>query len=283
MLSTSLFSQPKRGSVGKISFYFDNGGKLKNPMRVFYYSPKADADDLPIVIMLHGAERDASNYLNGLMETANKLGCKIIAPEFDAEDFYGPDSYNLGNVYNRIKKKYYPSDQWTFSLIEPLFDMVVKETQSSCKAYYLYGHSAGAQFVHRYLMFADSPRVIRAAFANAGWYTMPDFNEKFPYGIYGSPIDQKKLEAFFSYNTCVLVGVEDKDRNGIAFNVSAEAEEQGKNRFERGNYYYKYCKELAAKMSVPFNWSLTHVPNVGHDNEKMGVIGLPCLLGLSKD
>lgn len=280
--TVSLFSQISRETVGKVSFYFDNGGKMKSPMRVFYYSPKANADDMPIVMMLHGAERDPSNYLNGLMATAEKIGCKIIAPEFDKQDFPDADQYNLGNVYNRNRRKFNPVDEWSFSLIEPLFSHVVSATNSNAKGYLLYGHSAGAQFVHRFLMFVDNPRILKIAIANAGWYTLPDFEEKYPYGIKESPITEKKIESFVGLPLCVFLGTADTDRSSVGFNVTPKAEEQGKTRFERGNYYYNYVKELAEKKKFPFTWQLVHVPDVGHSNDKMGAKALPWLLGIKE-
>ncbi|TAD86907.1 MAG: alpha/beta hydrolase [Bacteroidetes bacterium] len=275
-------AQPTPSTVGKMAFYFDNGGKMKSPIKVFYYSPKADAANLPIVMLMHGAERDASAYMDGVISTANTLGCIVIAPEFDKEDYNGADLYNLGNVYDRNRKSFTAAKQWSFSLIEPLFDFVVKKTESKSTGYYLYGHSAGAQFVHRFLMFVDGPRVIRAGMANAGWYTLPDVQMAFPYGLKGSPVDTSKLARFFATRVCVLLGTADTDRSSVGFNVTDEAEAQGKTRFERGKYYFENCKATAAHLQSVFNWELILVPDVGHNNGKMAETGLPCLLGVQK-
>ena len=87
--------------AGKQSFLFTNNGKLKNPLKVFYYNPEANGDSLPIVILMHGAKRNPSGYMDDLIAAANVFHCKIIAPEFDSKNYPGADGYNSGNVYNK--------------------------------------------------------------------------------------------------------------------------------------------------------------------------------------
>ena len=52
-------------------------------------------------------------------------------------------------------------------------------------SYNMFGHSAGAQFVHRFIQFKPLSRVDKAVSANAGWYTLPDTTIDFPYGLKG--------------------------------------------------------------------------------------------------
>ncbi len=264
----------KRATVGKQVFYFDNGGKLKSPLKVYYFSPKANPDSLPIVLLMHGAHRDASAYIDGLMDAATVFNCVVVAPEFDKDTYPETDMYNLGNVYSKKQRTFNKEEDWTFSLIEPLFDELVKQIKSIDKGYYIYGHSAGGQFVHRFLMYEPNNRIIRAASANPGWYTLPSEDVNFPYGMKNSNIPVTNLPPMFAKKYFLLLGTADVIRESVDFNSSVQADAQGKNRFERGQNFYKVASKKAADLKTPFNWTEIYVPGIGHDNQGMSKFAL---------
>jgi len=263
-----------KGKAGRQVFYFDNGGKLKSPLKVYYFSPKANPDSLPIVILMHGAHRDASAYMDGLVDAATVYNCIVIAPEFDKDTYPETDMYNLGNVYNKKGHVFTPKEEWTFELIEPLFDEVVKQIKSVDKGYYFYGHSAGGQFVTRFLLFEPVNRIIKAAAANPGWYTLPSNEVNFPYGLNKSNVPVSNIPAMYAKKVFLLLGTADVIRENVDFNSSAQADAQGQNRFERGQFFFKMAKSNAEKLNTPFNWTEVFVPAIGHNNEGMSKFAL---------
>lgn len=86
----------------------------------------------------------------------------------------------------------------------------------------------GAQFVHRYVTFMPDTRVDRAVSANAGWYTLPDVDVAYPYGLKNTDVaTTSRVASLFARKLIVHLGTADTDRNGL--NTSAGAEAQGAN------------------------------------------------------
>jgi UDP-N-acetylmuramoyl-tripeptide--D-alanyl-D-alanine ligase/cyanophycin synthetase/poly-gamma-glutamate synthesis protein (capsule biosynthesis protein) len=227
---------------------------------------------------MHGVNRDAERYRDEWIPHARKYGFILVAPEFSKDAFSGEEKYNLGNVFDE-QQRTQPREQWTFGFLEPVFDAVKHATGNRSERYHLYGHSAGAQFVHRYLYFMPQARVAKAVAANAGWWTLPDLEVDFPYGLRGSTLNAAALKAMFQRPLVVLLGTADTDPNHVHLRRTAEALEQGPHRFARGQFFYAAGRRQAVKLDVPLAWELETAPGVGHSDKGMAEYAVRCLFG----
>lgn len=264
---------PPRIETGAGRFlYKDPAAATGKSLWVLTYRPASFTADRPIVFVMHGVKRNADVYRNNWITLADYHGFLIVAPEFSRDDFPGSWHYNLGNVMYRADgdgtlaanaKRY-----WSFPVIDRVFDQVRDLTKSNRTSFSLFGHSAGGQFVHRYMTFTGGPRVDLAIAANPGWYTMTTRTETFPYGLGGTKITDDDLRRSYSRNLVVLLGEEDT-RRGTYLRTTPEADRQGANRLERGKTYFADAKRNAETLGMPFNWMLRTVPGVGHKNAGM--------------
>ncbi len=251
--------------AGKWSFVFtDKKGRADRPMRVYTYRPRQCDEKCPIQFVMHGASRTASNYRDYWELLADRYGLLIIAPEFSAKDWPGK-SYNLGDVDSSQDR-----EKWGYSVIEHLFD----EMRDGQKDYRIFGHSAGAQFVHRLLFLLPDNRASVAIMANAGWYTMPEWRGdkaafKWPYSLVDSPSGEAALRKALERRAWVILGEADTDPDHDQLDKSEGAMKQGTNRLERGENFFGAVTSAASTLGVKLGWQLAYVPGVGHEGQKM--------------
>jgi hypothetical protein len=137
--------------------------------------------------------------------------------------------------------------------------------------YKIYGHSGGAQFLHRYILFSNDSRISSSVIANSGYYTFLNWDD-YPYGIKDvDELNSKKIENFLSEKVTMLIG--EKDR-GFTRSSHTSANEkgiiaQGRNRFQRANNYFNHLVVISEQFEIPFRWKFYVVENVGHENKKM--------------
>lgn len=264
--------------AGKGEFTFDGYGPLSDrPIRVYYEAP-ANPSTAQILITMHGVGRNAEDYRADWTSQVNSRNVLVLAPEFSERNFPGHEAYSLGNMGDD-PAHIQPRDQWTFQIIEALFDYVVHDVGGSARDYALFGHSAGAQFVHRFIEFMPGHRARVAVAANPGWYTMPDDSVPFPYGLEGSPEHSADLGPAFASNLILLLGGEDTDPDDESLRHDARSDAQGKFRLERGTNFFRLAQRVAKSHSLPFQWKMQVVGGVAHDHTAMSAIAAPLLLG----
>ena len=237
-------------------------------VKVWYYAPAGLGADAPVVFAMHGVGRNGEDYLNDWATAADERRFLLVVPEFSKTEFPGDEGYNYGNTVDKSGAAL-PREQWSFSMIEPIFDAVRARLGNHGTSYLIFGHSAGAQFVQRFLYFVPQARVARAVVANAGWYMLPDLEAAFPYGLKGTPVDESALRVALARPVVVLLGTADVDPKAKALRHTPEADAQGPHRLARGHFFFAQAQAAAARLKLPFDWSLATAPGIGHSDKGM--------------
>ncbi|GLU45350.1 hypothetical protein [Allomuricauda sp. NBRC 101325] len=238
----------------------------RKSIKVWTYKPESWNDKDKIVFVMHGGGRNADDYLNAWVELANKNNLLIIAPEFENKfSKYTTNDYQEGNLFTFFGTKN-PKAEWAYTVVENIFDHIKSVNNITNEQYDIFGHSAGAQFVHRMVMLMPESRFGTAIAANSGFYSLPNENLEFPYGIKNVETD---LQKSYKKRLIVLLGELDNDPSLGTFRTTDLAMEQGEHRLERGTTFFNVNKELTSKNNWTFNWEFETVKEVGHDYKKM--------------
>ncbi len=250
--------------IGK--FTFDKYATLEDkPIFIHTYLSDSTIKDIPIVFVMHGTTRNATGNCLDWVDPARDYNFLMVCPELDEHQFPGSAEYNLGGGMVD-GATFTDSTRWSYAIIEPIFYFLKEKGVTTADKYGIYGHSAGSQFVHRFALFTEPKNAVVFVAANAGWYTMTDFSEIFPYGFKNSPMTVEKLTPKFGLDIVVLLGENDTNPNASSLRKTEEAMRQGKHRFERGHSFYAQAKTLADSLKIEFKWTKATVPGVGHSN-----------------
>jgi poly(3-hydroxybutyrate) depolymerase len=273
---------PGAPPAGAGTFHMDDGrGTLAAPMRVFYYRPKSFQTDGPILIVVHGMGRTAARYRDYWEDAANRHGALILAPEFTRETYRGSRQFNMGNMFDRDGMPT-PRSQWSFPVIGRVFQAAKEKFSAMRETYHLFGHSAGAQFVHRMILFAPSRQMDRAIAANAGWYTLPLKQADFPYGLGDTELEGEGLKRALAHRLTIMLGTDDNDPSHRYLRRTPEAMRQGPHRLARGRYFFRTAAGVARNLGTPFSWQLIEIPGVAHSGKAMSLARARHLFGEPK-
>lgn len=274
-----LYVLPKGPEVTQVSpiqkgedsfvMYAYKNSKRKS-IKVWTYKPEAWQNGQKIVFVMHGGGRNADDYLDAWKSMADENSFLIVAPEF-ASKFadYTTNDYQEGNLFTFFGTKN-PREEWAYTVVENIFDHLKSANGISNQGYDIFGHSAGGQFVHRMVMLMPESRIETAIAANAGFYTFPDEELAFPYGIRKSGTAlEPEIQKAYQKRLIILLGALDNDPSLGIFRTTDLAMEQGANRLERGSKFYEANRRLKTKNNWTFEWEIDTVANVGHDYRKM--------------
>ena len=232
----------------------------------FIYVPRSATTNSPLLLTIHGIERMALQHAVRFSALAEKHGFIVLAPMFSKARI---------PRYQRLERG--PDGDCPAAALELTVDHVQRAIGLAPAPLRLFGYSGGAQFAMRYTMVGSLP-VARLALAAPGWFTMPDTQHAFPYGLGDAPVLEGRvadLDRLLSIPVLLTVGAEDTRRDrSLNRNALVEAS-QGKTRLERAHRWYDAITVAARARGMTLLTQLKLLPGAGHDfNDNMQSHGL---------
>ncbi len=232
------------------------------PLDIYTYRPNG-CTPTGLLIVFAGLDRNADTYRDLSRSLAQRLCLIVAAPKFDKERF--PDwRYQHGGVIHHDVLQ--DRDQWTGSLVPKLIDWLRQQEAKPDMPVFLFGHSAGAQFLSRVAAYTPNSAQ-RMVVTNPSTYVLPSLDEPAPYGFRGLPNAENMLRAYLAAPVTIYLGEEDIGSENLA--TGEAAERQGATRFERGERAFHQAEQTAEEHGWPCNWRLVELPGVGHSAKKM--------------
>ena len=226
-----------------------------SPLREFFtYIPPNASTMTPLFVLVHGISRRAVEIIMGFRSEAERLGVALLAPVFGKEAF--------GQYQQVIDSRGARAD---LALID-MMEFFGREIGIDAKPAHLFGFSGGAQFAHRFAMIHPQ-RVQSISVAAAGWYTMPDPQWRYPYGIRTHPVDGATFDpsAFLRLDRHVFVGTADRNRDESLRRSRRLDEMQGSTRVDRAEHWAAAMDAASCLFEAHPNAStFTLLKGVGH-------------------
>jgi dienelactone hydrolase len=233
---------------------------------VFTYRPRACAEP-SILIVFHGLNRKAERARNAAEDWAEAACLIVFAPLLDRDRFPNWRFQRAGVVRNgRVQ----PRENWTAPVVESLVQWARRQTNRPGARLYMFGHSAGGQFLSRLFAYAPVADVDRIVIANPSVFVAPLLGEAAPYGfegVFSGQEAERRLRAYLALPITVYLGMEDTGEKNLV--KTDAAFRQGENRLQRGRTIFRLAKNVAAQRGWPFNWRLVEVAGVGHSSRGM--------------
>ncbi len=280
--------------TGSGVFLIEGGSsKKEKTIKVYYHKPRNFNSQSKVLMVIPGAGRNGDSYRNAWEEESEKYNVLILSPMYEEEN-YPFEDYHLcglikesnlresvefkeGTNHALLNEEIFTvetnpnSNDWLFNDFDRIFDLVVESTNSSQTQYDIFGHSAGGQILHRFALLRSNTKAKRIIAANSGFYTLPDFENRMPFGVKDLYALDKELSPSFSNELIILVGeLDNETENGGTLLRSKTVDKQGLHRLERAKYFYDFSKGKAMELNADFKWKIEIVPNVGHSHELMG-------------
>ena len=246
----------------------------KPDVEILYRLPKEIDENTKVIFIIHGNSRDVERYINLWLEPSKDKNVILVAPHFTRSNYSNFGTLQIARSSGKILKN--QSNNLKNSL-SSFFTYFKNKYNLQTSTYSIFGFSAGSQFAHRYLLFSDDIQVDRVVLGSAGWYTFLN-NEPYPYGMRNMPIERERYEWYLSREVLFILGAKDNDPNHESLNNSKGAKQQGSNRFERGQNYFKNLVIFSEENEIAFRWRYKVIDDLDHSTSAISENAFPFLL-----
>ena len=246
----------------------------KPDVEILYRLPKEINENTKVIFIIHGNSRDVERYINLWLEPSKDKNVILVAPHFTRSNYSNFGTLQIARSSGKILKNQSNNLKNSLSLF---FTYFKNKYNLQTSTYSIFGFSAGSQFAHRYLLFSDDIQVDRVVLGSAGWYTFLN-DEPYPYGMRNMPIERERYEWYLSREVLFILGAKDNDPNHESLNNSKGAKQQGSNRFERGQNYFKNLVIFSEENEIAFRWRYKVIDDLDHSTSAISENAFPFLL-----
>ena len=237
----------------------------KPDVKIFYITPEIINKDTKVIFVIHGNSRNAEDYLSVWIPHVTNKNVIVAAPQFRKIDFRYFFLLEMAESSGKVNSN---KNEYINNSISLFFNYLKSKFSLSTETYSMFGHSAGAQFTHRYMLLSMDNRISNTVIANAGWYTFIT-DDEFPYGINNSPINisNEQIKWFMSKKANLLIGSDDIGFKSV--NSSKGANLQGLTRVDRAANYFDSLIMSAESRGYALRWNYKVLDRVDHDFKKV--------------
>ncbi len=240
-------------------------------MTLYTHHPAREAQGL--MLMCHGNSGNAEALRDFALPLSERLGLMIVAPLFDRKRF-PPVAYQRGHITDG-RGRPRPPEQWATRLVPALVDWAL---DGRSLPYWLWGFSAGAQFLSRVAAFQPlraAPE--RIVIVSPSVHVQPllgrwPSGEAAPYGLGGVFHGEEEREVqrrYLERPVTLCVGAEDHEATDPTLGRNRAARRQGPDRLARAARTFDLGAMTALRLDCDFGWQLKIVPGVGHSARDM--------------
>jgi poly(3-hydroxybutyrate) depolymerase len=229
------------------------------------YVPQGGGRGAPVFITVHGVSRNVEEHASLFAPFAERYHVVLVAPCFDR---------GRNDGYQRLGLD--ASGRGADATLEAIVSEVIDLTGAARGPLHLFGFSGGAQFAHRFVL-AHPERVAAAVVAAPGWYTFPDPDTPYPYGL-GAGEDMPRVPfdpgRFLGVPVMVFVGTADTTGGENLRRNAALDRQQGTTRRERARRWVAAMRAAAQARGLDPRVTCEEVPGIGHSFRQFMLEGM---------